>query len=131
MSDLFSVAGKVVVVTGGLGQLGREFTTALAKAGAKVAVFSRRPVTQETFDTLFPGLGETVRIYEASVTDKAALEAATEKVIADWGVPDVLVNNAGIDSKPDGGAEQNAPFEVYPQKFWDEIIDVNLTGVML
>ena len=38
MSDLFSVAGKVIVVTGGLGQLGREFATSLAKAGAKVAV---------------------------------------------------------------------------------------------
>jgi NAD(P)-dependent dehydrogenase (short-subunit alcohol dehydrogenase family) len=46
-------------------------------------------------------------------------------------VPHVLVNNAGIDSKPDGSAEQNAPFEVYPQKYWDEIIDTNLTGVML
>jgi NAD(P)-dependent dehydrogenase (short-subunit alcohol dehydrogenase family) len=131
MSDLFSVAGKVVVVTGGLGQLGREFTTSLAKAGAKVAVYSRRPVTQEKLDELFPGLGGNVRVYEASVTDKAALEAATDRLIADWGVPDVLLNNAGIDSKPDGGAEQNAPFEVYPQKFWDDIIDVNLTGVML
>lgn len=131
MSDLFSVAGKVIVVTGGLGQLGREFAASLAKAGAKVAVYSRRPVTQEKLDELFPGLGGSIRVYEASVTDKAALEAATDKLIADWGVPDVLVNNAGIDSKPDGGAEQNAPFEVYPQKFWDDIIDVNLTGVML
>ena len=131
MSDIFSVAGKVVVLTGGLGQLGREFTPSLAKGGAKGAVFSRRPVSDEQFNELFAGLEENVRVYVANVTDKAALEAATEQVIADWGVPDVLVNNAGIDSKPDGGAEQNAPFEVYPQKFWDEIIDVNLTGVML
>lgn len=131
MSDMFSVAGKVVILTGGLGQLGQEFTTSLARAGAKVAVYSRRPVGAEEFDELFPGLGENVRVYEANVTKKAELEAATDRVIADWGVPEVLVNNAGIDSKPDGGAEQNAPFEVYPQKFWDEIIDVNLTGVML
>lgn len=131
MSELFSVAGKVIVVTGGLGQLGSEFATSLAKAGAKVAIYSRRPIAQDQLGELFPGLTDSIRVYEASVTDKAALEAATEKLIADWGVPDVLVNNAGIDSKPDGGAEQNSPFEVYPQKFWDDIIDVNLTGVML
>jgi len=131
MSGLFSVEGKIAIVTGGLGQLGREFASSLAEAGAKVAIYSRRPVTQEKLDELFPGQRENIRVYEASVTDKAALEAATDRLIADWGVPHILVNNAGIDSKPDGGAEQNAPFEVYPQKFWDDIIDVNLTGVML
>lgn len=131
MSDLFSVAGKVAVVTGGLGQLGREFSTSLANAGAKVAIFSRRPVSAEKFAELFPGMEGKIRIYEASVTEKTELEAATERVIADWGVPHILVNNAGIDSKPDGDADQNGPFETYPQKYWDEIIDVNLTGVML
>lgn len=131
MSDLFSVAGKVAVVTGGLGQLGREFATSLAEAGARVAVFSRRPVAADEIERLFPGLGGSIRVYEADVTDKAALEAATARLIADWGVPHVLVNNAGIDSKPSGAADQNGPFETYPQKYWDEILDVNLTGVML
>ena len=102
MSDLFSVAGKVAVVTGGLGQLGREFSASLANAGAKVAIFSRRPVSAEKFAELFPGFEGKIRIYEASVTEKAELEAATERVIADWGVPHILVNNAGIDSKSTG-----------------------------
>ena len=44
MGNLFSVAGKVCVVTGGLGQLGRAFTNHLVGEGAKVAVYSRRPV---------------------------------------------------------------------------------------
>ncbi|MCG7201718.1 SDR family oxidoreductase, partial [Marinobacter pelagius] len=74
---------------------------------------------------------DNIRVYEASVTDKAELAAATDQVIADWGVPHILVNNAGIDSKPDGSADQNAPFEVYPQKYWDEIIDTNLTSVFI
>jgi NAD(P)-dependent dehydrogenase (short-subunit alcohol dehydrogenase family) len=131
MKDPFSVEGRVAVVTGGLGQLGTQFTKSLAEAGAKVAIFSRRPFDEEKLAEKFPGADGRIRVYEASVTDKAALEAATEKLVADWGVPEVLVNNAGIDSKPDGSAEQNAPFEVYPQKYWDEIIDTNLTGVML
>ncbi|UJQ93968.1 SDR family oxidoreductase [Mariluticola halotolerans] len=131
MSSIFSVEGKVAVVTGGLGQLGRGFAASLAQAGARVAIFSRRPVTAEQLQELFPDCADSIRVYEASVTDKAALEAATEKLCADWGAPDILVNNAGIDSKPDGAADQNAPFEDYPQKYWDDIIDVNLTGVML
>jgi NAD(P)-dependent dehydrogenase (short-subunit alcohol dehydrogenase family) len=131
MSDPFSVEGRVAVVTGGLGQLGTQFSKSLAEAGAKVAIFSRRPFSDEQLAAKFPGLTDCIRVYEASVSDKAALEVATEQLVADWGVPHILVNNAGIDSKPNGSAEQNAPFEVYPQHFWDEIIDTNLTGVML
>jgi NAD(P)-dependent dehydrogenase (short-subunit alcohol dehydrogenase family) len=131
MRDPFSVEGRVAVVTGGLGQLGTQFSRSLAQAGARVAIFSRRPFGQEQLAAKFPGLEDNIRVYEASVTDKSALEATTGKLVADWGVPHILVNNAGIDSKPDGSAEQNAPFEVYPQKYWDEIIETNLTGVML
>ena len=131
MTDIFSVENRIAVVTGGLGQLGTQFCRSLAGAGAKVAIYSRRPFSAAQIAEKFPGLEDRIRVYEASVTDKAALEAATEQLVADWGVPHVLVNNAGIDSKPDGSAEQNAPFEVYPQKYWDEIIDTNLTGVML
>jgi NAD(P)-dependent dehydrogenase (short-subunit alcohol dehydrogenase family) len=132
MSNIFSVEGKIVVVTGGLGQLGREFATSLANAGAKVAIYSRRPIEDGELDQLFPGFGrDRLRVYVASVSDKDALEAATDQLVADWGVPHALVNNAGIDSKPNGAADQNGPFETYPQKYWDEIIDVNLTGVML
>ena len=131
MDKMFSVEGRIAVVTGGLGQLGTQFSKSLAEAGAKVAIFSRRPFSAEQIAEKFPGLEGRIRVYEASVTDKDALQAATEMLIADWGVPHILVNNAGIDSKPDGDADQNAPFEDYPQKYWDEIIDTNLTGVML
>lgn len=131
MTDAFSVEGRTAVVTGGLGQLGTQFSNSLAKAGANVAIYSRRPFSRKQVAEKFPGLESRIRVYEASVTDKEELKDATNKLITDWGVPHILVNNAGIDSKPDGSAEQNAPFEVYPQKYWDEIIDTNLTGVML
>lgn len=131
MNDQFSVADRVAIVTGGLGQLGTQFTKSLAEAGARVAIYSRRPFSRDQIAEKFPGLQDNIRVYEASVTDKQALTAATEALVADWDVPHILVNNAGIDSKPDGDADQNAPFEDYPQKYWDEIIDVNLTGVML
>lgn len=131
MTNIFSVEGKVAIVTGGLGQLGTQFCKTLAEAGAKVAIFSRRPADQATLDAKFPGLTDRIRVFVASVTDKEALERATDELEAVWGVPHVLVNNAGIDSKPSGSADQNSPFEVYPKQYWDDIIETNLTGVML
>ncbi len=98
MSDPFSVDGRVVVVTGGLGQLGTQFSRSLAQAGARVAIFSRRPFAGDKLAEKFPGLTDRIRVYEASVRDKTALEEATDRLIADWGVPHVLVNKAGINS---------------------------------
>jgi NAD(P)-dependent dehydrogenase (short-subunit alcohol dehydrogenase family) len=131
MADLFSVKDKVIIVTGGLGQLGRSFVASLLEAGARVAIYSRRAIDDAALAELFPANRDRLHVYVASVTDKAALEQATDTLIADWGVPHALVNNAGIDSKPSGSADQNGPFETYPQHYWDEIIDTNLTGVML
>ena len=131
MNDMFAVKDRICIVTGGLGQLGTQFSTSLAQAGARVAIYSRRPFGGADLEAKFPGLTDRIRVYVASVTDKAALEAATAELVADWGVPHVLVNNAGIDSKPTGSADQNSPFEIYPKQYWDEIIDTNLTGVML
>ena len=130
MKDIFSVRDRVIVVTGGLGQLGTQFTSWLAGNGARVAVYSRRPFTAEQTAEKFPGLAGRVRVFHASVQDMAALVAATDALAAEWGVPDALINNAGLDSKPSGSAEQNGPFETYPREFWDEVIDVNLTGVV-
>ncbi|CAH2604110.1 SDR family oxidoreductase [Rhodovastum atsumiense] len=130
MTDIFSVKDKVIVVTGGLGQLGSQFSQWLASQGARVAIYSRRPFSAEQTEAKFPGLGKRIVVYHASVQDKDALEAATRQLVAEWGTPHVLINNAGIDSKPSGSADQNGPFETYPRKYWDEVIDVNLTGVM-
>src|SRR6218665_3820937 len=98
MKDMFSVEGRVAVVTGGLGQLGTQFTKTLAEAGAKVAIYSRRPFSRQQIEEKFGPLADRVRVYQASVRDKEQLIAATDQLIAEWGVPHVLVNNAGIDS---------------------------------
>lgn len=131
MDQMFSVQDRIAIVTGGLGQLGAQFSKSLAEAGAQVAIFSRRPFSREQVKDKFPGVADRIHVYEASVTKKDELQAAVAQLKIDLGVPHILVNNAGIDSKPDGSAEQNAPFEVYPQRYWDEIIETNLTGVML
>ena len=115
MSDaLFSLQDRVAVVTGGAGQLGREIVGALEERGARVAVFD---VAAERF--------------RVDVTDRAAIESATEEVVREWGVPHVLVNAAALDSPPDAPAEEVGPVESYPEVSFDEVMNVNVKGTFL
>jgi len=121
--NYFSVEGKVVVVTGGCGQLGRQFTTALVEAGARVAVFDVASCDVADRDS--------VLMVEADVTSRSSLEAGLNKLISKWGVPDALINNAGLDSPPDAPIEETGPFESYPESSWDKVMQVNTKGVFL
>ncbi|MDX6414240.1 MAG: hypothetical protein QOH23_1650 [Gaiellaceae bacterium] len=114
MSDLFSLAGRIAVVTGGAGQVGSEIVRGLEERGARVAVFD---VAAERF--------------RVDVTDSSALENATNEVVAEWGVPHVLVNAAALDSPPDAPAEEAGPFESYPEQSFDEVMAVNVKGTFL
>jgi NAD(P)-dependent dehydrogenase (short-subunit alcohol dehydrogenase family) len=108
--DLFSLAGRVAVVTGGAGQLGAEIVRGLEARGARVAVFD---IAAEPF--------------RVDVTDRSALEAALGEV----GTPHVLVNAAALDSPPDAPAEEVGPFESYPEESFDAVMDVNVKGTLL
>lgn len=128
--DLFSVQGKVVVVTGGLGQLGRQFCRALVGRGARVAVFDLRADQ----DKAAAGLGdlanhENLLLVPCDVTRRASIEAALGQVVARWPTPHGLVNNAALDSPPNAPAEENGPFEAYPEASWDKVMEVNVKGV--
>jgi NAD(P)-dependent dehydrogenase (short-subunit alcohol dehydrogenase family) len=114
MTDpLFDLSGRVAVVTGGLGQLGSVYVGGLRDRGMKVAVFD--VAAEDSVD----------------VTDRAAIEAATERVIAEHGVPHLLVNNAALDSPPDAPAEEVGPFETYPESSFDQVMGVNVKGTLL
>jgi NAD(P)-dependent dehydrogenase (short-subunit alcohol dehydrogenase family) len=124
MTDrLFSLEDRVAVVTGGLGQLGRQFTAALGSAGARVVVLDQRqPPEADTERRLH---------VRADVTDRASLEEAIARVEKRWGSPHILVNNAALDSPPDAPAGANGRFEDYPVASWRRVLDVNVTGVFL
>jgi NAD(P)-dependent dehydrogenase (short-subunit alcohol dehydrogenase family) len=111
--ELFDLSGRVAVVTGGLGQLGSVYVDGLTRRGMKVAVFDI--AAEDPVD----------------VTDRASIEAATARVVAELGVPHLLVNNAGIDSPPDAPAEEVGPFETYPEASFDRVMDVNVKGTLL
>ena len=103
MTDLFSLDGKVAVVTGGAGQVGGEIARGLAARGAKVAIFDIAKAAE----------GDGVSSFVVDVTDRGALERATAE-LSD--VPHVLVNAAALDSPPDAPAEEVGPFEDYPSE---------------
>ena len=119
-ADLFSLGGRVAVVTGGAGQLGTEIARGLADRSARVAVF----------DIATEDGGEEIRTYGVDVTDRAAIERATEDVTKQWDVPHVLVNAAALDSPPDAPAEEVGPFEDYPSESFDQVMAVNVKGTL-
>jgi NAD(P)-dependent dehydrogenase (short-subunit alcohol dehydrogenase family) len=114
MTDpLFDLAGRVAVVTGGLGQLGSVYVDGLRARGMTVAVWDVD--AEEPVD----------------VTDRASIEAGTDRLVAEAGVPHLLVNNAAIDTPPDAPAEEVGPFETYPEASFDRVMDVNVKGTLL
>jgi NAD(P)-dependent dehydrogenase (short-subunit alcohol dehydrogenase family) len=119
LDPLFDLSGRVAVITGGLGQLGSVYVRGLEERGMKVAVFDA------AVDDDRPGL------YTVDVRDRQAIGRATEQVIAEWGVPHLLVNNAALDSPPDAPAEEVGPFETYPESSFDDVMDVNVKGTFL
>lgn len=130
MADIFDIRERIVIVTGGLGRLGREFCAALLERGARVVVLDwLRDVArvQEQFGEL--AASESLFYVNADVTDRASLENALVEIKSHWGVPHALVNNAALDSPPNAPASENGPFEEYTAESWDKVMDVNVKGV--
>jgi NAD(P)-dependent dehydrogenase (short-subunit alcohol dehydrogenase family) len=104
--------GLVAVVTGGASGIGAAIARRLLSGGARVAVFDR--------DVSNPPDG-TLAV-QADVTDDASVRAAVDRVLAEWGRLDVLVNNAGIGSQ--GDVSGNSDDE------WHRVFDVNVLGLV-
>ncbi|MDT0202683.1 glucose 1-dehydrogenase [Nocardioides sp. AE5] len=122
MSTTISLQGKVAVVTGGSRGLGLEMSGALAAAGANVVVASRKEaacaaVAQElTREHGVKAIG-----VGAHVGDWDGCDALVDRVLAEFGRIDVLINNAGIAPTYDS-------LETLSESLFDKTLDVNLKG---
>ncbi len=90
-----AVAGKLVLVTGASHGIGRAAATQLAAAGATVLLLARSADLLEELAKELRAAGAEAYSYPADLTDLDAIPALVERIVADHGVPDVVVNNAG------------------------------------
>lgn len=130
MPDLFSVQDKVAIITGGMGQLGRQYAKVLLDRGAKVAVFDFNIKNKNNY-FISQGRNPHLKLYKTDITKKSSIKQSLEKSIKDLGKPDILINNAALDSPPGSNAYENISFEGYPEKSWDRVFKVNLKGMFL
>ena len=129
---LFSVKDKVIIVTGGLGQLGAQYVKTLHDRGAKVAALATR-VDAARVDRVLGAIKDSDRLLcaEVNITDKASINRGLDSIEAKWDVPDGLVNNAGVDTQPSAPPEVSGPFEEFPEEVFREVMEVNLVGTFL
>jgi len=112
--------GKVALVTGAFGGLGRDFARILARAGAAVALAGRRLHEGRALAEEMRREGARAEAFEMDVTDRASVDAAVDRAEAALGPLDVLVNNAGI--------AITRPFLDLSEREWRDVLDVNLDG---
>lgn len=131
LDPLFSVRDKVVVVTGGFGQIGAEFVRSLHERGARVAVTSRSEVADPAERLGIDDHDGRLLAVAMDITDQASVDAGFDRIVSAWGVPTVVVNNAGIDTQPSAPPEVSGPFEEFPVDVFREVVDTNLVGTFL
>ncbi len=120
-SPLFNLEAKVAVITGGNGGIGLGCARGLAKSGATIVIWARDAGKSAAAKGELEALGATVITLEVDVTDRSAVEAATQETIKRCGGIDILFANAGVNIRM-------RP-EEYTEDIVDQIIDVNLKAV--
>lgn len=122
MSDLFSIKGKVALVTGGTSGIGYMIAQGLVKHGAKVYVASRKADACEKTAYELSAFGTCIGIPEDLSTEAGCIGLADELKNRE-GKLNILVNNAGV--------TWGAPLETYPAEAWDKIQNLNVKSAFL
>ncbi len=121
MQDLFSVAGKVVVVTGGSRGIGEMIAAGFLANGAKVYISSRKAeACDATAQRLQAEFGGECVSLPADMSTLAGIQGFTDSFKAAESRLDVLVNNAGV--------AWGAPLEEFPEVGWDKVMNTNVKG---
>jgi 3-oxoacyl-[acyl-carrier protein] reductase len=120
-ADIFSLNGRVALVTGASSGLGVQFARALADNGAAIALVARRADRLKALKDEIEGKGGKAIAIEADVTDRAAMARAFDAAEKAFGTVTILVNNAGI---AHGGRAIEMPADE-----WRKILSTNLDAV--
>jgi len=126
MADLFRLDGKVAVVVGGGGGIGKALALGLARQGADVALASRDLEKLQTVaDELAgdPDVGGKVKAFQMDAADESSVQKAVKEIVAALGTVDILVNSQGQNIKQ--------PFRDQTVVDWDTLFASNVKSVML
>ena len=129
MNELFSIAGKVAVITGAGGVLGGNIAQHFVQQGAKVVAIDIR---QEQLDNRVAELkqyGNDVIGIIGNVLDIASLEKVAEEVVAKWGKIDILLNIAG-GNMPGATLEPDQHFYDMDISCWEKVTNLNMNGTV-
>ncbi len=122
MTSTFTLSDRRALVTGAAGGIGAAIVRQLSDAGARVALLDISASHDRLMKLASELPGETI-VLQADVTDEVELEAAFERIDADFGGLDILVNNAGI-------ARDEDVFDITLSS-WRAVVEVNMTGAFL
>jgi len=128
VQELYDLTGKTALVTGGARNLGFDMATALAEAGADVAITSRSQESAEaSAERIGADTGRRVAGFACDVRFEDQVVWTVDAVLAEFGQIDILVNNAGnVISTP-----ETKPLEKRPVEAWELTVDVNMKGTFL
>src|SRR5690242_21655161 len=121
-ADMFSLKGRVALVTGASSGLGQQFARALADNGAAVALVARRADRLAAFSAELMKSGAKAFAVEADVTDRGAMLEAFDVIEKEFGTVDILINNAGV-------AQAGVRAVELEEAEWRRVLSTNLDAV--
>src|SRR3990170_48741 len=133
LAKSFDLSGRVAVVTGGAGLLGRQFCHTLAEAGAAVLVADVNDAASKEVEKYIEASGKPALAQYLDAGDPVSANACAEVAVKHFGRLDILVNSAALDPKfdPQGKDKHASSFEEYALEAWEKTLRVNLTGAFL
>jgi NAD(P)-dependent dehydrogenase (short-subunit alcohol dehydrogenase family) len=123
LAELFSLKGRVAVVTGGSSGIGAAMASAIALAGARVVLVARDPARLTAAAGALREAGCDAAWASADLADRAGVRRAATAAVAPFGEPDILVNCAGVNLRP--------PLDLMTEDEWNHTLSVNLTAPFL
>ena len=131
--DLFDLTGRVAVITGGTGLLGRQHAEAVARAGG-IPVLADIRINEVDTNSLEwkQRFGEKACAIQTDITDLASVKKLLAEVLDRFGRVDMLINNAANNPKMENKAEvEFSRLEYFPLEQWDADLNVGLKGAFL
>jgi gluconate 5-dehydrogenase len=123
LAGLFSLTGRVAVVTGGSSGIGAAMASAIALAGARVVLVARDPARLSAATGALQKADCEAAWVSADLADHAEVKRAVAAAARPFGEPDILVNCAGVNLRP--------PLDLMTEDEWDHTLSINLTAPFL